>query len=200
MTIYLVTGTPGSGKSLSMAASIYWHVRMKRPVVANFDINRELFKDSGSFQYLDGSEYTYENLRDISKEYFSEHPFHESTLRLYWDECQIWLNSRDWSKSDRRDLIKFFTQHRKMGYDIYLITQFDQMLDKQIRALVEYNFVCRKLNQVGWVGKLASVLFLGHPVCVSVQYWYPQKLRVGSQWTIGRKRLYRLYDSMALFG
>ena len=31
----------------------------------------------------------------------------------------------------------FFSQHRKLGFNIILITQSDRMLDKQIRSLVE---------------------------------------------------------------
>ena len=67
MTIYLYTGTPGSGKSYHMANVIYYDVRRGAPVVCNFDINRELFKDSKTFFYLDDDKLTPEVLYMISR-------------------------------------------------------------------------------------------------------------------------------------
>ena len=81
----------------------------------------------------------------------------EGEIRLFIDECAVYFNARNWNDSKRKDWIKFFhSQHRKLGYDVYLVTQFDSMVDKQVRALVEYEFKHRKLNNVGWVGKISK--------------------------------------------
>lgn len=200
MTIYLLTGTPGSGKSLYMARELYWHVRQGRPTICNFDLNRDLFKDSSSFTLRENDELTPEFLIDYSREYFSTHRFREDCIRLYIDECQLLFNARDWNSANRRGWIKFFTQHRKLGYEIKLISQFDTMIDKQVRALIEYEYKIRKLNNIGWVGKMATLFAVGHPVCIAVKYWYPMKERLGSEWFVGRKRIYRLYDTQKIFG
>lgn len=201
MTIYLYTGTPGSGKSLHMAAEIYWHVRMKRRCICNFEIDKNIFKDGGkAFVYVENDELDFEYLEQSSRDYFANHPYKEGSLKLYIDEAQLLFNARDWNSASRKDWIKFFTQHRKLGYDVYLITQFDTMLDKQIRALIEYEYKHRKLNNIGWVGKCASLLALGHPVIVCVKYWYPLKERLAAEWIIGRRRFYRLYDTTKIFG
>lgn len=42
--ITLYSGTPGSGKSLHQASDIWWCLKLNKPVVANYDINTELFK------------------------------------------------------------------------------------------------------------------------------------------------------------
>ena len=47
------------------------------------------------------------------------------------------LNCRDFGRKDRNAWVTFFSQHRKLGFNIILITQSDRMLDKQIRSLVE---------------------------------------------------------------
>lgn len=198
--ITLMTGTPGSGKSYDMSSQIYWAVRRRQPVVCNFEVNREMLgKYAEYFIYVENDSLSPELLSDISKSHFSGRQIREGSLRLYIDECSIQFGSRSWNDRQRPEWIKFFMQHRKLGYDVYLITQFDTMIDKQLRALIEYEVKHRKLNNVGWVGKLASVLFLGHPVFCCVRYWYPMKERLSCEWLIGRKKFYRMYDTYTVF-
>lgn len=195
-----MTGTPGSGKSYNMAIDIYWACRRSQPVVANFDVNRKMLgKYEKYFIFLENEEITPQSLAAISAGYFGDSGVKEGSLRLYIDECAIMFGARTWNDRSRPDWLKFFQQHRKLGYDVYLITQFDTMIDKQIRAVVEYEVKHRKLNNVGWVGKFASVLFLGHPVFACVRYWYPMKERLACQWVIGRKKFYRMYDTFITF-
>lgn len=183
-----------------MAETIYYNVRINKPVVCNFDVNRNVWKNGGkTFYYVPNNILTPANLAKISQVYFEDHPFSEGAIKLYIDECQIIFNARSWNDRNRADWVKFFTQHRKLGYDIYLIAQFDSMIDKQIRSLIEYEVKHRKLNNVGWVGKLTSVLLMGHPCFVAVHYWYPQKQRLSADFRIGRKKLYRLYDTNLVF-
>lgn len=183
-----------------MAETIYYTVRNNKPVVCNFNVNKDVWKNGGkTFYYVPNEILTPSNLAKISEAYFIDHRFKEGAIRLYIDECQIIFNARNWNDKARADWVKFFTQHRKLGYDIYLIAQFDTMIDKQIRSLIEYEVKHRKLNNVGWVGKLATVLFFGRPVFVQVFYWYPQKQRLSAEFNLGRKKFYRLYDTNVIF-
>lgn len=195
--ITLYTGTPGSGKSLHMAKDIYWHVRMGRLVVANFEINKELFKDSSSFLYVPPDKLSPETLERIAREYFKTHEFKEGAISFYWDEAQIDLNSRTWKKNER--WIPFFTQHRKLGYNVFLVAQHHEMLDKQVRTIIEYECSHRKVNNVGLFGKIVSVLAVGHPVVCGVTRWYGQKMRLSSEFFLGTKKYYRLYDTFKIF-
>lgn len=195
--IMLYTGSPGSGKSLAMATEIYWHVRMGRPVLANFEINTDMFKDASSFLYVPDEHWNPKTFEDFAKWYFRDHPFKESAIHIYWDEAQIKLNSRSWR--DNQHWIPFFTQHRKLGYDVTLVCQHHEMLDKQVRSIVEYETNHRKVNNVGWFGKLVSVCCLGHPVICGVTRWYGQKMRLSANWFMGRKKFYRLYDTYKMF-
>lgn len=200
MTVYLFTGTPGSGKSLHMAKQIYWHVRMKRPTVANFDINGDLFKHgTSSFHMVDNSELTPAKLADIATVVFKTVPFREGTIKLYIDESQVIFGNRDWRAADRQEWIRFFTQHRKLGYDVTLVAQNHEMIDKQIRALVEYEVMHRKLNNSGWVGRFASLFLVGHPAVCAVTRWYGMRMRLGSEWMIGSRKYYALYDTLKMF-
>lgn len=180
-----------------MAKDIYWHVRMKRLVVANFEIDRSMFKDAGSFVYIDDSEFCPETLERIARDYFRDHEFREGAISFYWDEAQIKLNSRDWRNNS--GWIRFFTQHRKLGYDVFLVAQHHEMIDKQVRAVIEYEVMHRKANNVGLFGRFVSVLALGHPVVVCVRMWYGMKMKLSSEWMIGTRKYYRLYDTLKMF-
>ena len=79
------------------------------------------------------------------------------------------------------------------------MTQFDRLVDRQIRSLVEYEVRHRKANNFGIGGVLCSLFFFGHPIFAAIEYWYSVKERCGMSIMIGRKKYYRLYDSYKLF-
>ena len=98
----------------------------------------------------------------------------EGEILLVIDEAQLLFNSREWVKSDRAEWCSFFTQHRKLGYEVVLVAQFDRMLDRQIRSLIEYEWIHRKVSNFGNKGKIMS-LFCGGRLFVAVKVWYPLK-------------------------
>lgn len=73
-----------------------------------------------------------------------------------------------------------FTQHRHFGYTVVLVAQFDRMIDRQIRSLIEYEYVHRKLSNFGLKGMLLN-LAMGGRTFVSVKIWYPMKEKVGQE-------------------
>lgn len=73
------------------------------------------------------------------------------------------------------------------------------MIDKQIRSVIEYEVSHRKVNVVGLFGKCVGALALGHPVICAVTYWYGQKMRLASEWMLGTRKYYRLYDTFKMF-
>lgn len=199
--IHLFSGTPGSGKSLHVAQKIYWRVRSGKPCICNFPI--ELSKIGGkknkNYLFKDNVNLTPKFLVDYAKDYIAERgKVKEDEILLVIDECQLLFNSRDWGKKDRTEWLAFFTMHRHLGYEIVLVAQFDRMLDRQIRSLIEYEYIHRKVKNRGVVGFLMSAIFLGN-LFVTVKVWYPMKEKVGSNFFIAKKRYYRLYDSYAMF-
>lgn len=73
------------------------------------------------------------------------------------------------------------------------------MLDKQVRTIIEYECSHRKVNNVGLFGKIVSILAIGHPVVCGVTRWYGQKMRLSSEFFLGTKKYYRLYDTFKIF-
>ena len=196
LLINLLSGTPGSGKSLDAAQRLYFWLGTGKPAVCNFEINLDLIpgKKEKKFYYKDNSELTPDFLIDFSKQYFSGKRPKEDSILLVIDEAQLIFNARSWDAKGRDKWLKFFTMHRHYGYLVLLLAQFDRMLDRQIRCLIEYEYIHRKVSNFGWKGKIISILALGN-LFVSVKVWYPLKEKVGSEFFRAKRRYYRLYDT-----
>lgn len=200
--ISLYSGTPGSGKSLHTADRITWAIRMHHPVICNFDVNPDIVgKDRYAkyFKYVENQDLDPGFLVDYSRQFFDGRPIKEDKILLVIDEAQLLFNARDWGAQGRDRWVSFFTQHRKYGYSVILVAQFDRMLDRQLRSLIEYEFVHRKVSNFGWRGLLLSALLLSPRLFVSVKVWYPMKEKVGSEFFRFRCRNARLYDTYADF-
>lgn len=184
--IYLYSGTPGSGKSLHQASDIYWWLHNNKPCICNFEVNTDKIKTKklGEYYYISNDILRPELLIKYSQLYFKNHKFKEGAIRLYIDECQLLFNAREWQQAGRKEWLSFFTQHRKYGYDIYLIAQFDRMIDRQIRSLIEYEVIHRKVKNFGKWGMFFN-LVAGGNLFVAVKVWYPMKERVSSEYFKG---------------
>lgn len=183
---------------MHQASDVYWRIRTGKPTIANYDVNAAAVKGSGEFVYVSNLDLTPQFLRDYANNYYRTHRFAEGSICLYVDEAQLLFNCRDDNLAvKRKDWIDFFTQHRKYGYDIILIAQFDRMLDRQIRSLIEYEYIHRKVSNFGWRGWIL-LPFTG-PHCY-VKVWYPMKEKVGCEFFRVKKRYFKLYDSYKDFG
>lgn len=200
MTIYLYSGTPGSGKSLHATAdikdAIFWR-KHPRPVICNYDL--AITGDKRKyFTYKPNHDLHPQWLVDFSKEWFKSHPFKEDRILLVIDECQLLFNSREWNNPERMAWLEFFSQHRHYGYKVIFVAQSDKMVDRQFRALIEYDVNHRKLGNFGFVGAVMSAFFLGR-LHVAVTRYYGLSERVGVKWFLARKGIFKLYDSYTSF-
>lgn len=195
--ISLYSGTPGSGKSLHCARTIINWSRLGYPVVGNFTVDLSKYKRA-DFTYCPNHEMTPDFLIKLSQEKVGSKP-KEGSILLVIDECQLLFNAREWQQSGRAQWLSFFTQHRKLGYDIILIAQFDRMVDRQIRSLIEHEYIHRKMSNFGWQGKILSLIF-GGKTFIAVKMWYPLHERLGSEIFHARKWMYSVYDTYAAFG
>lgn len=194
--IYLYSGTPGSGKSLHTAQVILGHLFRGVPVICNFEINKEVVKRGyENFTFIETYSLSPQWLMDFSKTYFRNRKVKEDSILLIIDEAQMLFNPRDWNAKDRIEWLKFFQVHRHFGYSIILVSQSDMMLDKQIRALIEYEEIHRKVSNYGLRGYLLMLLMLSPALFVTVKVWYPMKLKVGSEFFRLHRKHYKLYDT-----
>lgn len=195
--IYLYSGTPGSGKSLDMARCILNDLRVNRPVICNFPISLygRLAKKSRFFNYWNNDMLMPSALVDFSDNYFKNHKFKEGGIALYIDECQLLFNARTWNIKGRSDWNAFFTNHRHFGFDIILVAQFDRMIDRQIRSLIEVEVVHRKINQLGIKGLFLRIILVAPTLFVKIHFYYPLHEKTGAQFFRYNPRYARIYDS-----
>lgn len=200
--IRLFSGTPGSGKTLHAVHVMDWYNRRNKPVVANFELNYSLLKNPLSFVLMDdlqracggksSDRFSPDYLVKYSNQYFHGKKIKEGEILLVIDEAQLVFNARDWSFN--RPWISFFTQHRKLGYDIIMIAQYDRMIERQIRSLIEYEEKHLKVSNLGGIWGLIMPLFLGR--FRVYEKWYNQDKMLVSQYRASySRRDKKLYDT-----
>lgn len=152
--IYCYTGRPGSGKSLDVCKDIKNYVRRGKYVITNFPVKGYYTK------YLRNFEMTPNNILNfvdgLRRPCFNHA---EDEYLLVIDEAQMIFNARDWLKNSRQGWTEFFTQHRKLGFRVIIVTQNMDFIDKQIRACVEYEVEHRRCSRFGLFGALLGFVF-----------------------------------------
>lgn len=168
--IEISQGTPGSGKSASAVARAIRHLNAGGVVAANFSLvdgwcdtiaNKHImsyFSDNYRYEWSKSLWERFhvvkscEAIKKINprekacKHYKDNGSYKEGYGLLIIDEAQLIFNSRKWDKNF--EWIEFFTQHRKLGWNVILIAHSLDMIDSQIRPLIEYESRFRNLKKV----------------------------------------------------
>jgi len=180
-----------------MAKDIYYNLlKRRRPVVANFPIDMDYLTKNGRKK---SAKFTYVDNKDLNVKWLYQYAVDNHILGkegqtiVFIDECQILFNPREFSRADRLEWITFFTQHRKLGYHFILCSQFDRLVDRQIRCLFEYEVKHRKLNNFG------AFIFLPVSTFVAISYWYSVKERIDRQIFVHRRKYSEIYNSFMMF-
>lgn len=126
---------------------------------------------------------------------------------LILDELGTWLNSRSFQDASRAGVLDWLIHARKYGWDVYLIVQDANMIDKQVReALIEYQIKCMRMDKV-------RIPVLGHLFGLIKTRWaYLPKFhlataRVGlganaiiaERWQFVGTNLHACYDTRQIF-
>jgi hypothetical protein len=119
----------------------------------------------------------------------------EGRALMLLDEGHNWMNARSWSAEDRAEIVGFFSQHRKEGYDVDLLAQSVEMLDKQVRILFEYHVHLRNLRKARFAGLPISPINL----FLAVTTWHAAKRTVVRREVFPLSWHKNIYDSMESF-
>jgi len=149
--IICVAGTPGAGKTYDIVKKIMDNLRLGRIVYTNIDG----FDDSSVRQaqkaYCGLDDWDYETrMIFLSKDqarYFWR--FCKPGSLIVIDEIHRFFNSRDWQTPENREFVDWASTHRHEGFDLIMITQALEKVDKQARSLVEWTYFYRKVNYFG---------------------------------------------------
>lgn len=151
----------------------------------------------GRYSYIEGLYGFAEQF--LERNYRGQIIEHQAILVL--DECQELFNSRSWNRADRLEWCSFFRQHGKYGYDVYLISQDDKVIDKQIRSVLQYEYEHRCVNNYKFLGKLLGIASGGRLfVCIQRMYGIKGKdSHIKSKFFSGQLKFYEFYDSYKTF-
>ncbi len=148
--IYVLTGHLGSGKTLLAVQMAQNYLIEGRRVASNMTLNMDCLLSPKSEKTAIKLPYipTQEHLDQLGYGYDGD--YDESMFGLIiLDEAGTWLNSRDWSDKSRRGLFRWITHARKYHWDVALIVQDYESMDKQIRQSITEAYVsCARLDRI----------------------------------------------------
>lgn len=210
--IYFYSGRPGSGKSLHCAKMIDQYHRRGRNVICNFEVNQDFWKkkkckkndmlnDYALVKEVSNTELTVDFLMDFADKYHkrnSRGQIIEKQTLLIIDECQTMFNSRSWNQKGRSAWVIFFTQHRKFGYTVILVSQHKDLIDKQIRHIFQHDYEHRNVKNFKVFGWLLATLCGGNLFFIPVKSMDTGK-KDHTEVMLASKKYYKLYDSYKIF-
>lgn len=126
---------------------------------------------------------------------------------LILDELGTWLNSRSFQDKGRAGVIDWLIHARKHGWDVYLIVQDANMIDKQVReSLIEYQCRCMQLGKIRIpvIGKFLSMFserwgYLPKAHTVTARTGYGVNAIVADRWIFKGNDLHAAYDTRQIF-
>lgn len=151
MSVFVVYGQPGTGKTTAATAKAIEFAIQGRKVYANYPIDFAPITQRRSTNLSKASVWvipdrpTRDDLEMLEGGTESE----DKCALLIIDEAGMWLNTRAWSSDkSRMEVIDWLTQSRKRGFDVMLIAQHPNMLDKQVRdGCIELFGRCRNMGK-----------------------------------------------------
>lgn len=207
MSVYVVTGKLGNGKTLVTVGRIRDAIRAGCKIATNLDINlKEMFGRHGRNVNLMRipDKPNIDDLNAIGKG-FDGKEYDESKFGiLVLDECGTWFNSRNWQDKTRKDVNDWFLHARKLGWHVYIIIQDISMLDSQARdAIGELLVTCKRLDKlrvpfIAPIFKLFTGINLTMPRIHRAKVTYADGL-VSDVWVYRGNDLFRCYDTRQSF-
>jgi hypothetical protein len=103
----------------------------------------------------------------------------EASRLFFWDEIHTDLNARAW-KSTSEKYIKFFSMSRKLGFDIFMISQLRSAVDRQMRELADVGFEFKNLSHFRPMG----IKIFPFDVGLLVKRWANKGFEAGDNKTV----------------
>jgi len=220
MSVYIITGKLGAGKTLAAVSRINDALREGRRVATNLDLRLRFMPGlsrknrSGRVVRLPDRPLSSDlralgfGIEGVRNDTEAKHNYDEARFGvIVLDECGTWLNAREWQDADRRALLDLLLHIRKHLWHVYLIIQDISMLDKQVRkALAEHVVYCRNMAnfRIPLISFLSEQLFdktikFPHSHLAFVKYGdQPTSITI-DRWLYGGGDLYRAYDTTQVF-
>jgi hypothetical protein len=210
VSIYIVTGKLGNGKTLSAVGRIRDYIEQGRRVATNLDLKLDKYPDP-RYRNADvirlPDKPSYADMVALGKG-TDETAYDENRFGLLvLDECGTWFNSRNWNEPGRKELNDWFLHSRKLAWDVIIIIQNIEILDKQARdCLAEFTVFCRRMDNlsipvIGQLWKFATGkrLTLPRVHLGIVKYGTNPQSLTADRWVYRGNDLFDFYDTRQVF-
>jgi hypothetical protein len=174
MAVYIITGKLGSGKTLVGVGLMRDALVEGRRVATNVDLFLEEllgWRNRTAVVYRLPDQLSAKAFEDIgcgneTVEMVRGRPVYDEGKNglIVLDEGGLSLNSRDYREDGRKEFIKWCIHSRKKGWDVAIIVQHFDTLDKQVRDMFgELVVYCKRLDRIGipYIGGLLKTLGFG---------------------------------------
>ena len=207
MPVYSVEGKLGTGKTKFCVWRAQQALLDGRRVASNVDLQLDKLTPRRKTTYI--------RLPDKPRAHDLEAAGHgnpdsydeEKNGVMILDELGTWLNARSFQDKDRAPLLDWLIHARKFGWDVYLIVQDANMIDKQVReALIEYQIKCFRGDKIKipFVGGLLSTIhkrwgYLPKFHIAAARVGSGQNAIVAERWMFKGTDLHTSYDTRQVF-
>ena len=190
--IVLYSGTPGSGKTYCSVLTVLEWLRGGKYVISNVRLNFSGLRDGDKlslrYLYVPWQHFDLQLFYDWAK---CRHKVaRENQTLVVIDEAQRTFNAREFQRGDRAQWVTFFSEHRHYGYSVLMIAQNDRMIDRQIRSLVEYEYVHRRVQ--------VYLRWLPGTTFTQIMRWYGVREKLGQRFVRLRPSVANLYNTFAM--
>lgn len=207
MPVYSVEGKLGTGKTLFAVWRAQEALMEGRRVASNVDLNLPALTPLRRSSYIripdKPSSHDLNAIGHGNPDSYDE----DRNGVLILDELGTWLNSRSFQDRDRAAVLDWLIHARKLGWDVYLIVQDANMIDKQVReSLIELQVRCMRGDKVK-IPVVGSFLAAFHKKLGYLPKFHWATARIGygpnaivaDRWFYKGKELYAAYDTRQVF-
>lgn len=215
MSIFVVTGPPGAGKTYYSVRAIAVAVLAGKYVATNVrlvDDWPERIASTTTLRFMPRRRRQrcdewrrrviyVENLDDLARVRLAAKGFEkqlEGRGIAVFDEAGEALDSREWNadKERRKMQNRFARQHRKLGWDVHFVCQEAEQLDTRVRGMAEFEVQLRNLKKF----RVCGVRIFPFNCFIAIWRWHAGRARDVSkrEWFLLNKKLAGLYDTFQL--
>ncbi len=215
MSIYIVTGPPGAGKTYYTVRCIAQGVLAGKFVATNVrlaDDWPERIASTTTLRFMPRRRRArceewrrrviyVEDLDDLARVRLSTDG-HEKALEgrglAVFDEAGEQLDSREWNadKDRRKSQNRFARQHRKLGWDVHFVCQEAEQLDTRVRGMAEFEIRLRNLKKF----RVCGVRPFPFNCFIAIWHWHAGRTRDISkrEWFTLNKKIAGLYNTFQI--
>jgi Zonular occludens toxin (Zot) len=208
MAFYIITGKLRSGKSLVATFRMKQRLLSGARVATNFDLNVEHLLPV-TVQKIDLTRLpdlpAVEDLQALgqgSTEFAEESKFGLIVL----DEGSGNFNARDWADKSRQSMLDWLKHSGKLRWDVYIIIQSINTIDKQIRdSFAENLVICKRMDKLAipFISSFTSLLGLNIKMpkihVGIVRYGLDARAPIVDRWFYRGIDLYKAYNTEQVF-